>query len=264
MKRVSMQIVAILAVWTAVMLSPSGARAYGPEGHRLAGRIAQVRLCPQAEQAVAALAGGESLESLGLWADRIRGIARYAHSAPWHYMNIADGSALTAYRSPPEGDVLWAIERFRAQLADTRASRAQRSEALKFLAHLVVDIHQPLHVGRAADRGGNRVDLLYAQERINLHRFWDSEAVMLMGSTRLNRQAALDEFIGAQQLKTAGAFDARAWARESLALRGRVYELRAGGRLDRAYLEFARTTSTQRLALAGLRLAATINAIYCS
>ena len=88
------------------------AQAFGPDGHRVAGGVAEAYLCSTATREVERLGAGDTLGELGLWADRIRGDERWRISAPWHYMNIADGAALSDYRSPPEGDVLWAIAHF--------------------------------------------------------------------------------------------------------------------------------------------------------
>lgn len=41
------------------------------------------------------------------------------------------------------------------------------------MIHIVGDIHQPLHVGRAEDLGGNRTKVLWFNEPTNLHRVWD-------------------------------------------------------------------------------------------
>jgi len=52
-----------------------------------------------------------------------------------------------------------------------------RAEALRFLAHFVADLHQPLHcTERNGDKGGNlvKVTFLSEPEVTNLHRVWDS------------------------------------------------------------------------------------------
>ena len=47
------------------------------------------------------------------------------------------------------------ISQFTAVLADRSASERKREIALKFLVHLVGDVHQPLHSTDHGDRGGN-------------------------------------------------------------------------------------------------------------
>jgi nuclease S1 len=40
------------------------------------------------------------------------------------------------------------------QATDIRLSLSDRADAIKFLLHLIADIHQPLHTGFAKDAGG--------------------------------------------------------------------------------------------------------------
>ena len=238
---------------------------FGADGHRIAGLIAQERLCTEAEQEVWTLGQGQGLDELGLWADWIRGEAEWRHSAPWHYMNIPDGARLEDYRHPPEGDILWAISHFGERLGDPDAQISERRDALRFLAHFVVDIHQPLHVGRESDRGGNRVEVDPGTgDSVNLHRFWDTEAVALAGlgvEEYVQSLVALIE-ANAQVWDPDTLMD---WARESQALRPDVYDFGGRGhRLSSDYLDSAERITRLRLAQAGVRLAAEINRALCA
>lgn len=237
---------------------------FGADGHRIAGLIAQERLCTNAEREVRSLGQGQGLDELGLRADWIRGEPAWRHSAPWHFMNISDGESLTNYRYPPEGDILWAIRHFAAALADPEQPMAERRDALRFLAHFVVDIHQPLHVGRESDRGGNRVEVDPGTgNSVNLHRFWDTEAVELSGLSPEEYAGSLSGLI--DETSEAWAQDRLMdWARESQALRPDVYDFGArDNRLRREYLENAERITRLRLAQAGVRLAAEINRAFC-
>jgi hypothetical protein len=66
-----------------------------------------------------------------------------------------------------------AIERARAVWASNADDKA-RLKALKYLVHLVADIHQPLHAGYRDDRGGNQFQLRAFMRGSNLHAVWDS------------------------------------------------------------------------------------------
>ena len=70
------------------------------------------------------------------------------------------------------------VVRQQAVLADRARPAAQRLQALAFLVHFTGDMHQPLHIGDKADRGGNDVHAAYgykATRFMNLHRVWDSD-----------------------------------------------------------------------------------------
>jgi hypothetical protein len=209
------------------------------------------------------LSDGASLADLGLWADRMRGDERWRHAAPWHYVNIPDGVRPGAFVHPPEGDVIEAIGRFSAALADTRLPRAERLDALRFLVHFVVDAHQPLHVGRADDRGGNTIDVHYENKTVNLHAFWDTDAIALASM----RPRAYAAHIAPRVVRLA-AIDMRSsvleWAQESMRLRRDVYDFDpATGQLTPAYLGRARAITEERLVQAAARLADALNAVWC-
>ncbi len=67
-----------------------------------------------------------------------------------------------------------AIERFLNAPRDPNAAKPKKVEAVKFVIHLVGDLHQPLHVFRARDKGGNDIKVEFFNNRTNLHRLWDS------------------------------------------------------------------------------------------
>jgi hypothetical protein len=254
--------VVVLAAAGVALLVASPVGAYGPDGHRAAGRTAAPLLCERAAGEVERLGGGDDLGELGLWADQIRSDPDFAAAAPWHYINVADGEALAAIRPPLEGDVLWAIGEFSGRLADLSLDDATRSVALKFLTHFIVDLHQPLHVGLAADRGGNEVALRFRGQSTNLHRLWDTHVIERTDESIADYTAELMRLAAA--LDPAVSLDPLVWAQESLDLRTRVYNFGAAGREPRReYLDFAARVTRERLAVAALRLAGTLNAILC-
>lgn len=216
--------------------------------------------------------GRESLGRASRWPDWIRNDPQWRHSGPWHYLNVADAARIDTATGRRGGDVVWAVRYFGAELADANLAPARRAEALRFVAHFVADVHQPLHVGRAGDRGGNAVTVVIGGRRTNLHRFWDAQW-LLKRDRRVNGYDTAGQ-INAIRLLSAGrieelqASNVVVWARESQALRDVVYAFeRDGGRpveFDREYRETALEITRSRLAAAGVRLAGVLNGIYCS
>ena len=249
-----------MVVVAVAALASVPALAFGPAGHRIAGDLAEPLLCERTAREIAALSGGERLAEIGLWADQIRGEDAWRHTGPWHFMNIDDDEPIDSFEHPREGDVLWAIQYYAERLAEP-GPRGQRAEALRFLVHFIVDVHQPLHVGRESDRGGNEVDVTYRGRTTNLHRFWDSEVLRL-------RDLDEDDYVArvAPLVRVFAGRDhtsPRDWAAESLALRPLVYGFRRSRSavLDEAYLDSADTVIRVRLAQAAVRLAGTLNGL---
>ena len=236
---------------------------FGPDGHRIAGLVAETYLCEEARLEIGRLDEGDGLAELGLWADRIRTRPPWDDSGPWHYVNIADEDSFDDYRSPPEGDALWAIAHFHSRLRDENLTQERRSEALKFLVHFIVDLHQPLHVGRRVDRGGTSTEVFLGDERTNLHRFWDTDAIREdeLPAARYARNIMPMVMLLAARHQPSPP---RQWAAEGLSLRTIIYAFDPETRrLDEDYLQTASDLVKLRLIQAGLRLADQLNEIFC-
>lgn len=166
--------------WRIVLLavaaaSPLQAVGWGAEGHRLIAELAQTRLTAVAQAEVdrlLALEPGATLISVATWADEVRSPA----TAAWHYVNLPRDAAcrFTADQSCINGQcVVGAIER-QINLLASKQSDEVRLQALKYVTHLVADVHQPLHAGFADDRGGNDYQVQDFGRGSNLHAVWDS------------------------------------------------------------------------------------------
>lgn len=232
---------------------------WGPNGHRIVGLIAQHHLTPQAAEGLGHLIGYQSLAQVSTWADEIRSDPAWKKADPWHYISIDDDETLDTTHRNPKGDILWAIERFQKVLASRTASIQERTTALKFLVHLVGDIHQPLHVGRREDRGGNLVMVLWFGRPSNLHSVWDSGMID-------HQKLSYTEFTGfidhasAEQIERWQHSGVRDWLLESVKLRKQVY---AVGERDLGYDYEYRNLPTvkRRLLQAGIRLAGLLNSL---
>ncbi|MFQ5635951.1 MAG: S1/P1 nuclease [Gammaproteobacteria bacterium] len=254
------------------LLVSGGADAYGPTGHRIVAIIAESHLCAAASEEVDALLQDDSLADVAFWADRIRGDPAWRHAAPWHFINVGDGVPVEQASGGERGDVLQAIVRFRAELGDASLPIGRRAEALRFLVHFVADVHQPLHVGRLSDRGGNDIDVVFRGKRSNLHALWDAQALLRADRSR-RRERVEDQARRLRKLTQADVITLQrspvvAWARESQKLRPAVYGFRrdpGGGPFepDAAYLADALAVTNLRLSRAGVRLAGMLNGLFC-
>jgi len=241
--------------------------AFGFFGHRLAGELADRHLCAAARDELAALNEPYSFATAGAWADKVRYRTGWKHTQPWHYINVEAPEFTEETRRNPEGDVLWAINHYEARLRDTSLEPQERREAMLFLTHFLVDMHQPLHVGLARDRGGNTLKVKVGDKNTNLHAVWDTGLLMLDGQSQQDYVAALQELALAKDLSATG-FDPEGWLQESLDLRPDVYSFPgAGGRspvtLKQPYLNDSKEIIDIRLAQAGIRLAGVMNDIWC-
>jgi nuclease S1 len=173
-----------------LILSQSTA-AWGPLGHRTIGAIAETMLTARARAEVARLladdrdrdgrpSGRTTLAEVSLWPDEIRGTD--AARPSWHYDNMpACGDIATEPTWCPQQQCASArIEPLLQQLGDRNAPLARRRDALKWISHLVADLHQPLHAVDYA-QGGNLVHVEFAggsdSAPWTLHAAWDVRMV---------------------------------------------------------------------------------------
>jgi len=193
---------------------------WGRDGHRIIGTIATHYLTPEAKAAVTTFLGDQSLADVSTWADEIKSNRAYDWARPLHYANVqpgADGFNLKR-DCPKEGCVVSAIIKYAKVLRSQDASPAERTEALKFLIHFVQDIHQPLHVSRARDKGGNDIKVEFFHDRTNLHRLWDSGLIRRTKKPWSAYAAELQQGITPEQLAKWKSTDPVEWATESYRL----------------------------------------------
>ena len=143
------------------------------------------------------------------------------------------------------------------------APRNEKRIALRFIAHLVGDIHQPLHAGFAEDRGGNSVDVRFNGRKENLHSLWDTALVELEQGTPAEIAARIQAVVTGDDAKQWQQGTPAYWALESLAIvRAQVYRLSASGEIGETYTEAARAVIRTWLAQAGARLAWMLNKTF--
>ena len=118
---------------------------------------------------------GTTLADISTWADEVR--SSRPNTGPRHYVNIPRGAfGYNAQRDCRGGCVVSIIEQSLRLLQDTAKGWTVRQEALKWVVHLVADLHQPLHA-IADDRGGNDVLVQFNGHQTNLHRLWDGDLI---------------------------------------------------------------------------------------
>lgn len=244
-----------------LLLAPLTAHGFGPTGHRVVGRIAEFHLNASTKRALAEILKAESLPEASTWPDEIRSDPNWDHSQTWHYVTIEDGESYATSKKNPAGDVVEAIDRFVGVLQKPTSTRKEKVIAIRWLVHLVADVHQPLHVGRGADQGGNLIKTEWFGEETNLHHLWDSD---LIESTKLSFSEyalfinkASEKQIHSWQQATVGD-----WVKESIKYRKRVYqkpEPGIGGSYQYAFrnLPFVEL----RMQQAGVRLAGLLNSV---
>lgn len=263
-------------------LIPAPAEAWRDDGHRIVCHIAFLELKAEVRTEVARLialdASTQIFEEACIWADDVK-YTTHRETEPWHYLNVPPEARTVGLEncSRGRGCLLSAIETHLGVLADRRTSDAERLEALKYLGHWIGDIHQPLHLGHAEDKGGNDIHVLWQAadgpispfilnpRETNIHRVWDHEMLDDLRLEPFRYATRLWMSITADERQTWIDSGALGWARESRLIASDPETRYVGAEpgqvlvLGPEYLQRHFPTVEKRLKMGGVRLAHMLN-----
>jgi len=243
------------------LLALTSALSWYDKGHRIVGLIAQANLTADARKEIEKiLPGSMTLADAAIWPDHEgRSIRDFD---PLHYVWIPEAaSGYDQGRDCPERNcMVEALKWFSAVIAEKNAPIMMRRLALHYAAHLVGDMHQPLHAGRAMDQGGIDILVSYKGQSTNLHFFWDTNLVELETGNEEEIAKRLTANLTEEERLKWQAGDPKQWTNESLMLvRSHAYNIGPSVELSDDYVEKARPIVRRRLAQAGIRLAWLLN-----
>jgi hypothetical protein len=236
---------------------------WGQTGHRVTGAIAEKYLTPKAQLAISQLLINEDLAEASTYADEMRSDPSefWKKTAnPWHYVNVFEGKTYSDIAPPPEGNAVTALEMFTKQLKSKKASLEEKQLALRFIVHIVGDLHQPFHAGNGTDKGGNDVKLQFFWEDSNLHRVWDSGLIDRENLSYTEWTNKLSRKISSQQAKEWMEVNPKVWIAESAKLRANLYP--ENDKLSWDYQYQNMPIVKQRLQMGGVRIAAYLNDLF--
>ncbi len=241
---------------------PSQTYAWGKKGHDIVCYIAECHLNESAKERVTEILGGRSMVYYGSWMDHASHTKEYAHTKPWHYMNMGLREQVDSAKRSRDGDLLSALPQIELSLRSGSLSLEEEAVALKMFIHLVADLHQPMHIGRADDSGGNKIPVVYFVESTNLHALWDYHLVEGCHSwsytewqqqiDRLSEVARLNVVVG----------DYATWIESTHDITRQIYRTTpVESRIFYEYVDRFTPIVEQQLLYAGLRLASLLNDI---
>lgn len=251
---------ALVATLLVSIATPSPALAWGKEGHRVVAAIADNYLGPKARGAVRQILGTETLVEASNWPDFMRADPDefwQKAASPWHYVTV-EGAAYTT--APPTGDAVTALQRFVKIVRDEKAPLKDRQLALRFIIHIVGDLHQPFHAGNGKDRGGNDVKVTWFGKPTNLHSVWDGEMVDEEGLSFSELAKQLDGRVTPEQQAEWTSADPKSWIARDVSLRDGLYPTNPAISYD--YVFAHQSLVEEQLERGGLDLAAYINWVF--
>lgn len=237
---------------------------WGQKGHDIVAFIAENHLTDTTKAKVDSLLDGYSIVYWANWLDNASHTADYAYTKTWHYKNIDKGKSFEKAPKIKEGNIVDAIYLQTETLRNPTASKEEKALALKMLVHFLGDIHQPMHLGRATDRGGNYHNIKFFKTGTNLHSVWDTnllEAAHAWSHTEWQRE--IDRLPSERQYTIIKDGNPDSWGKETYELCQQVYEATPEGvNVEYDYIADWTPTIETQLEKGGLRLADVLNSIF--
>jgi hypothetical protein len=246
---------------TIIVFTSLSVMAWGQIGHRVVGKIAENYLSPEAKKAIKAILGNESLAVASTFMDEVKSDDTYDHTHAWHYTTIPNGETYATCEKSEKGEVVKAIEDMKAIITNAESTLEEKQVALRFLVHLVGDIHQPLHVGNGKDRGGNDYNIKWFYSNSNLHRIWDSQLIEHKEYSYSELVEVID-FTAPDQIDLWQSSTTADWANESAMIRERIYPDKGLDKIGYEYAYEHWDLMQEQLLKSGVRLAGVLNTLF--
>lgn len=233
--------------------------AWGNNGHRVVGKVAEDRLSNKAKRQIKNIIGHHDLAYISIWADKIKSDPNWKHAYDWHYATIPDGEVYKAGKY--SGKLIEKINHFSIIANSPKSELEQKKQAIKWLIHLVGDLHQPLHVGNGNDRGGNDIKVKWFGDDTNLHQVWDEKLIEQQKLSYTEYAHFLDLKFNESECLKWMVKDFEFYANESMKYRNVCYKYENND-LSYDYMFLTKPILDMRLMQAGVRLADLFNNIF--
>lgn len=254
-----------LIVLSVLFISPdifAKANFWGATGHRTVGEIATNHLTQTAKDQINALLDYQSLALVSSYGDEVKSDSNFDQYKSWHYVNFPFEVSYENSEKDPKGDLITGINKCISVLKDKTASKADKAFYLKLLVHFIGDMHQPLHVGLASDRGGNMIEVTWFNIKTNLHSVWDDKMIesYKMSYTELADNAGHLSELQIAEIQKGSIID---WVNDNRIVSKKVYNsAKSGDNLSYKYMYDNFGLVRSQLENGGLRLAKLLNDIF--
>jgi len=237
---------------------------WSSKGHNVIASIAENNLSIKAKKEVRRLLEGRTMVYYSTWMDEIRSNPAFNYTSTWHYANVDEGKTYATMERQKGGDVVTATVKAIENLKNKNLSDSIRAMNLKFLIHLVGDMHCPMHAGRATDRGGNDFAIKWKNAKANLHQLWDD--LVVEGARNWNSiewAAYTDIDMNRKQRLAIEAGEPLDWFNETVVLAKDIYKNTVENEtVPQSYVRKYTPVIEDQFLKAGYRLAGLLNSIF--
>lgn len=231
--------------------------AWGAKGHEIVSEVAFNYLDESTKKIVLQYLDGMTIQEAATWMDRIKKDQSLNYMKPYHYVNFQKGAPV---KNNPGSNIIAVLSKAIAELNNhKKLSKEEVKMRLLFVFHLIGDLHQPLHVGYASDKGGNKTQINFNGKGTNLHSFYDSGIIKykkikfkecLNPTKSTKKEVAKFQKVNVMQ-----------WATESRSFLPEIYNFK-GHKVSEEYVDKNAVIIKSQLYKAGIRLASVLNQAF--
>lgn len=259
MKRIILSILAGL-----ILCGP--AFGWGREAHEIIAKIADNNLKPSARKTIERYLGNHSIVYWAKWMDDYRRTPEYKFTSDWHVVYV--DKDLNYYHHTKLGDAvsgmkpaIEALEHYK-ELSDSAVA-----VNLKYIIHLIGDMHCPSHINYdginqryKVNFGGGYIEPVLVT---TVHAVWDKYAIQSCRIWSVSEYAAELDRLSRKQIREITSGTMEQWVHESAERCMVQFEMaKPGAKLAQDFVNEAMPLIETQMLYAGYRLAAVLNDLF--
>ena len=249
----------------ALILCFDSAFGWGKMGHDAIAYIAECHLTSKAKKAIEKYIG-TSIVHYASWMDAYRFEPQYAHTSLWHTAWVDDNDEYDPTRKP-DGNAIKGIEDTMELLRDYKSlDDSTVVVSIKYLVHLVGDMHCPAHIKYATH--DMKYDVLFEDKYRKAHKFyvhsvWDNEIITVSRIWSVSEWADELDRLPKSDKQAIAAGTPRDWLHDAAVCCEVQFEwAKPDARLGQDFLNKALPLVESQIRKAGYRLARLLNGLF--
>ena len=253
----------LLSTLLLTLLSIGYAMAWGGQGHSTIAYIAERHLTPKAKANIESYTGGRSIVNYASWMDFNRTSPPFDITRDWHVDYWTEAHRTDENGNPQPPCTVDQIVRITNEMADYRSlSDSLVNLNIRFLTHLVGDMHCPVHIDFHISRP---MQVIVEGKPLKVHKMWDGYVISSrhLGCSPMQLAEEFDIYTP-EQIAAAQAGNPYTWFEETVGAAQRALAMIPEDKVltDENYFDEAIIIAEDRMTVAGYRLAAILNSIF--
>lgn len=255
----------ILTVVLCAAIFCGTASGWGRQGHSTIAKIAENNLKPSAKKKIEKYLGGHSIVFYSAWMDDYRDTKEYGFTTTWHTAPVnEDLKYEDSLLDPKKGNAIFGLEQAIETLKNYRnLPDSTVAVNLKYVIHLVGDMHCPSHVKYRTHNMNYKVYMPKSQTPVGVHAFWDSYSIAYSRFYSFSEWAEELDIFDKATVKTITAGTPRDWFHDCAVRCEKQFDMaQPKQHLDKDCMNAAIELCETQIQYAGYRLAAVLNELF--